>query len=56
MIKKSLNLFKWEKDGGKKGPGMIDQFDMFKNSQDAMSKINDLDKDIHNIETIGLAS
>jgi len=52
----SLNLFGGKKEGGEKGPGMMDQLAMFKKAQEVASKKNDLDKELSKTETIGLAA
>jgi len=49
----SLNLFGGKKEGGEKGPGMMDQLAMLKKAQEVASKKMALDKELAQIEHVG---
>lgn len=52
----SLNLFGGKKEGEKKGPGMMDQIAMLKKAQEVASKKMALDKELAQVEQIGVSS
>ena len=52
----SLNLFGGKKEGGDKGPGMMDQLAMLKKAQEVASKKMALDKELAKIEHVGEAA
>ena len=52
----SLNLFGGKKEGGDKGPGMMDQLAMLKKAQEVASKKMALDKELAQMDHVGEAA
>lgn len=52
----SLHLFGGKKEGGEKGPGMMDQLAMLKKAQEVASKKMALDKELAQIDHEGIAA
>lgn len=49
----ALNLFGGKKEGGDKGPGMMDQLGMLKKAQEVASKKMAMDKELAKVEHVG---